>query len=224
MQPRGPVDTWYNNQFGPTPAVSSERLPAIQSHASGSSASSSPRGGSFSLGSASNGGAGSNTSYSASVNGRSGGFKTPSPEQAPKSIQRDQQQLHVQAPPEVLYGAQQSYDYSSAGYNSMNQMQSAYDAHQPHMSAASAHQPASAVPSTMSSHYSYPPQPALMQPGQQYSQGPSSYAAPYGYSNSVPSQIQSSTSMSNPLAAQPLPLPGMCYDDASFPPPSRPPH
>lgn len=201
---RGPVDTWYQSHYAPRPAVSNERLPAlpqIQSQASGSSTSSSPRGGSFSAGSVGNSSASSHTSYSTSVNGQTSGFKTPSPEQTPQALNRDGQPLNVQSQQGSPYGTQQGYGYPS----SMNQMQSYTDVHPSHMSAATAHAPASATPTSLS-HYSYPQQPSILQPGPQY---PSATGySPYGYPNGVPSQLPASSSMSNALVPQAIQLPG----------------
>ena len=206
---RGPVDTWYNSHYAPRPAVSSERLPTlpqIQPQLSGSSTSSSPRGSSFGTGSAGNSSASSNTSYSASVNGHTSGFKTPSPEQTPQALNRDGQPLNVQSQQSSPYGTQQGYGYSPEGYNSMNQMQSYADVHPSHMSAATAHAPASAAPASLS-HYSYPPQPSILQPGPQYPSAPQGYP-PYGYANGLPSQVPASSSMNNALVPQPIQLPG----------------
>jgi protein SOK2 len=186
--------------------VSSERLPALQQQASASSASSSPRGGSFSASSVDQGSAGSHTSYSASVNGQTAGFKTPSPEQTPQSLNRTGQPLHAQSQQSSPYGTQQGYGFSPEGY-SMNQMQSYPDVHQSQMSAATAHAPASAAPGGLS-HYSYQPQPSLLPPGAQYGSAPAGYP-PYGYPNGVPSQLPASSSMNNPLVPQAIQLPGM---------------
>lgn len=183
--------------------MSSERLPALQ--ASASSTSSSPRGGSFSASSVDHGSASSHTSYSASVNGQTAGFKTPSPEQTPQSLKGPSQPLHVQSQQSPPYGTQQGYSYSPEGY-SMNQMQSYPDVHQPQMSAATAHAPASAAPGGLS-HYSYPPQPSLLPPGNQYGSAPPGYPS-YGYPNGVPSQLPASSSMNNPLVPQAIQLPG----------------
>lgn len=191
--------------------MSSERLPAlpqIQPHASGSSASSSPRGGSFSSSSVDNGSIASNTSYSASINGQTTGFKPISPEKSPRALNRDGQPLNVQSQQGSPYGSHQGYAYSSEGYNSMNQMQSYPDVHQSQMSAATAHAPASAAPGSLS-HYSYPPQqPSLLPPGPQYGSAPAGYP-PYGYPNGVPSQLPASSSMSNALVPQSIQLPGL---------------
>jgi protein SOK2 len=209
---RGPVDTWYNAHYAPKPAVSSERLPAlpqIQSHPSGSSTSSSPRGDSISSASVGNGSASSNTSYATSVNGHTAGFKTPSPEQSVPPLSRDGHSLHAQSQQGSPYGNQDSYGYPQGTYSSMNQMQSYADVHPPHMSAATAHAPASAAPSTLSSHYSYPPQSSMMQPSQ-HQYGPSAPGyPPYGYSNGVPSQLPASSSMNNAMVPSTLQLPGM---------------
>jgi protein SOK2 len=189
--------------------VSNERLPALpqlQAQASGSSTSSSPRGGSFSAGSIGNGSAGSNTSYSASINGQNTGLKTPSPEQTPQSLNRDGQPLNVQSQQSSPYGNQQSFGYPQEGYTSMNQMQSYPDVHPSHMSAATAHAPSTAAPSGLS-HYSYPPQPSILQPGSQYASAPAGYP-PYGYPGGVPSQLPVSTSMSNGMVGQAIQLPG----------------
>lgn len=207
---RGPVESWYNSHYVPKPSVSSERLPAlpqIQPQASGSSTSSSPRGGSFSAGSVGNGSASSNTSYSASVNGQTTGFKTPSPEQTPQTLSRDGQPLNVQSHQGSPYGNQQGYGYSQEGYNSMNQMQSYTDVHQPHMSAATAHAPASAAPSSLAHYNTYPPQNSMIQPGPQYNPAPPGYPQ-YGYANGVPSQLPASSSMSNAMVPQAIQLPG----------------
>jgi protein SOK2 len=190
--------------------VSSERLPTlpqIQSHASGSSTSSSPRGDSISSASVGNGSASSNTSYAASVNGQTAGFKTPSPEQSVPSLSRDGQSLNAQSHQSSPYGNQDSYGFPQGSYNSMNQMQSYADVHPPHMSAATAHAPASAAPSGLS-HYAYPPQSSMMQPGQhQYGPTPPGYP-PYGYPNGVPTQLPASSSMNNAMVPSTLQLPG----------------
>jgi enhanced filamentous growth protein 1 len=190
--------------------VSSERLPAlpqIQPQASGSSTSSSPRGGSFSVGSTVNSSASSNTSYSSSINGQTG-YKTPSPEQTPQTLSRDGQSLNAQSQQQSpAYATPQGYGYSSEGYSSMNQMQSYTDVHPSHMaSAATAHAPASAAPSSLS-HYSYPQQNSILPPGPQYGSAPGGYP-PYGYANGVPPQLPASSSMSNAMVPQPLQLPG----------------
>jgi protein SOK2 len=212
---RGPVDTWYNNShYAPKPAVSSERLPSlpqIQSHTSVSSTPS-PRGDSISSASVSHGSASSNTSYAASVNGQTAGFKTPSPEQSVRPLVNAQS--HQSSP----YGNQESYGYPHGAYNSMNQMQSYADVHPPHMSAATAHAPASAAPSGLS-HYAYPQQGSMMQPGQhqQYGQPPSGYP-PYGYPNGVPSQLPVSSSMNNAMVPSTLQLPGKYSEPLVFDP------
>ncbi|KAF2011884.1 apses-domain-containing protein [Aaosphaeria arxii CBS 175.79] len=214
---RGPVDTWYNSQYNPKPAVTNERLPTLsqiqsqphsQPQPSGSSTSSSPRGGSISSGSASvaNSSTSSNTSYAPSVNGHIPGYKTPSPEQTPQAASRPGQPLNVQSQQGSPYGNQQSYGYPSEGYNSMNQMQSYADVHPSHMSAATAHAPASAAPSSLA-HYSYPQQSSILQPGPQYPP-PAGYPQ-YGYGNGVPSQLPASSSMSNAMVPQSIQLPAM---------------
>jgi hypothetical protein len=203
---RGPVDTWYNSShYAPKPALSSDRLPVlpqIQAHASGSSASSSPRGDSISSGV---GSAGSNTSYAVSVNGQTAGFKTPSPQQSAPALNRDGQPLSAQSHQSSTYGPPDGYGYTQ-GYNSMNQMQSYADVHQPHMAAAT-HAPGSAPPQGMSHYAPYPPQSSMMQPGQQYGT-PSQGYPPYGYGNGVPSQLPASSSMTNPMVPSNLQLPG----------------
>lgn len=215
VHPRGPVDPWYNSHY--KPAVSSERLPTlpqIQPHASGSSTSSSPRGGSFSASSIDNGSASSITSYSTSVNGHTAGFKTPSPEQTPQSLNRNGQPLNVQSHQGSPYGTQQGYGYPSEGFNSMNQMQSYPDVHQPQMSAATAHAPASAAPGALS-HYSYPAQPSLLPPGSQYGSAPAGYPQ-YGYNpNGVNTQLPVTSAISNAMVPQSIQLPGMfgCHFD-----------
>jgi protein SOK2 len=89
----------------------------------------------------------------------------------------------------------------------MNQMQSYADVHQPHMSAATAHAPASAAPSGLS-HYAYPPQSSMMQPGQhQYGPPPQGY--PYAYQSGLPSQLPTSSSMNNAMVPSTLQLPAM---------------
>jgi protein SOK2 len=99
----------------------------------------------------------------------------------------------------------------------MNQMQSYADVHQPHMSAATAHAPASAAPAGLS-HYAYPPQSSMMQPGQhQYGPAPPGY--PYGYQNGLPSQLPASSSMNNAMVPSTLQLPAM---SSSGPAPSLP--
>lgn len=209
---RGPsVGDWSNPPYLAKSALSNDRLPSlpqIQSHPSGSSTSSSPRGGSFSASSIENGSAGSHTSYSASINGHTSGFKTPSPEQVPQSLNRNGQPLNVQSHQGSPYGTQHSYGYPSEGYNSMNQMQSYPDVHQSQMSAATAHAPGTAAPGGLS-HYAYPPQPQMSLPGPQYGSAPSGYP-PYGYPAGVPSQLpQASGSMSNPMMASSIQLPAM---------------
>ncbi|KAG9388772.1 KilA-N multi-domain protein [Pyrenophora tritici-repentis] len=202
---RGPVDTWYQSHYTPKPTVSSERLPAlpqIQSHQSASSNSSSPRGGSISSSSVGGGSIGSNTSYAASVHGQHTGYKTPSPEQTHQSLSRDAQP--IQSSP---FGTQDGYGFVSNGYNSMNQMQSYADVHQPHMATAT-HAPASAPPTGLP-HYSYPSQqPPMMQPQHQYAQGPPGYP-PYGYPGGVPSQIPATSSMNPTMVPSTLQLPAM---------------
>jgi protein SOK2 len=186
--------------------VSSGRLPAlpqIQSHTSTSSTSSSPRGDSISSGSAGGGSAGSNTSYAASVNGHTAGLKTPSPEQTPQSLGRDNQPVNAQPVHSSPFNTQDGYSF--APY-SMNQMQSYADVHQPHMATAT-HAPASGPPPGLS-HYSYPPQSSMMQSQHQYSQAPPGYP-PYGYSNGVPSQIPASSSMNPAMVPSTLQLPGL---------------
>jgi protein SOK2 len=186
--------------------VSSERLPAlpqIQSHTSISSTSSSPRGDSFSSGSAGGGSAGSSTSYTASVNGQAAGLKTPSPEQTPQALGRNNQPVNAQSFQSSPFSTQDGYGFAPCAYNSMNQMQSYADVHQPHMATAT-HAPASGPPS----HYSYPPQSSMMQSQHQYSQAPPGYP-PYGYSNGVPSQIPASSSMNPAMVPSTLQLPGM---------------
>jgi protein SOK2 len=189
--------------------VSSERLPAlpqIQSHASISSTSSSPRGDSISSGSAGGGSAGSSTSYAASVNGQALGLKTPSPELTPQQLGRDDQSVNTQPVHSSPFSTQDAYGFAPCGYNSMNQMQSYADVHQPHMATAT-HAPASAPPTGLS-HYSYPPQSSMMQPQHQYSQAPPGYP-PYGYGNGVPSQIPASSSMNPAMVPSTLQLPGL---------------
>ncbi|KAI8937927.1 hypothetical protein NX059_005610 [Plenodomus lindquistii] len=212
---RGPVDTWYHQNFTLKSAPSSERLPIlpqIQPHASASSNSSSPRGGSFS-----SGGASSNTSYAASNHGQATGFKTPSPEQTPQSLNRSGQPSSAQSTQSSHFGNQEGYGSSPAGYNSMNQMQSYADVHQPHMSTA-AHAPASGPPAGLS-HYAYPPQSSMMQPQQQHQYGAPPTGYPYAYGNGVPSQIPASSSMNNALVPSTLQLPAM---SAGAPAPSMP--
>lgn len=202
---RGPVDTWYNSHYAPKPAVSSERLPPLpqfQSQASASSTTSSPRGDSISSGA---GSASSKTSYAASVNGQTAGFKTPSPQQNAQSPNRSGQPVHAHIQRGSPYGNQDGYG-PPQGYNSMNQMQSYADVHPPHMAAATAHQPASAAPSGLA-HYAYPQQSSMMQPGHQYGSAPPGYP-PYGYGNGVPSQLPASSSMNNPMVPSTLQLPG----------------
>jgi protein SOK2 len=186
--------------------VSSERLPAlpqIQSHTSTSSTSSSPRGDSFSSGSAGGGSAGSSTSYAASVNGLAAGFKTPSPEQTPLSLNRNHQPVNAQSIHNSPFSTQDGYGFAPSAYNSMNQMQSYADVHQPHMATAT-HAPASAPPTGMS-HYAYQPQPSMMQPQHPYSQAQPGYP-PYGYGNG---QIPASSSMNPAMVPSTLQLPGM---------------
>ncbi|KAH8712244.1 hypothetical protein GQ44DRAFT_410335 [Phaeosphaeriaceae sp. PMI808] len=100
----------------------------------------------------------------------------------------------------------------------MNQMQTYADVHPPHMAAATAHAPASAAPAGLS-HYAYPPQSSMMQPGQhQYGPTPPGYPS-YGYSNGVPSQLPASSSMNNAMVPSTLQLPAM---SSSGPAPSLP--
>ena len=189
--------------------MSSERLPAFthhQSHPSGSSTSSSPRGDSIGSGSVASGSVSTNTSYAASVNGHTTGFKTPSPQQTPQSKSRESQPVHAQSAQSSPYGTQDSYGFGSVGYNSMNQMQSYADVHPSHMSAAT-HAPASAPPSGLS-HYAYPPQSSMMQPQHQYGPTQSGYPS-YAYNNGVPSQLPASSSMNSALVpTNNLQLPG----------------
>lgn len=158
------------------------------------------------------GGASSNTTYAASVNGQTGGFKTPSPEQTPQSLSRDGRPLNAQSTQSSPYGTQDGYGFNPVGYNSMNQMQSYTDVHPSHMSAAT-HAPASAPPSGLS-HYAYPQQSSMMQqPQHQYGPTPPGYPQ-YGYPNGVPSQIPASSSMNNAMVPSTLQLPGKsryCY-------------
>lgn len=216
---RGPVDTWYNSHYAPKPSVSSERLPAlthIQPHTSGSSTSSSPRGDSISSGSVASGSASSNTSYAASVNAQTTGFKTPSPEQTSPPLNRDGQPLNAQSQQSPPYGNQDGYGFAQGGYSSMNQMQSYADVHSSHMSAATQHAPASAPPPQGLPHYAYPPQSSMMQPQHQYGPPQPGYP-PYGYANGVPSQIPASSSVNSALVPSTLQLPGqfqflICFD------------
>jgi protein SOK2 len=115
--------------------------------------------------------------------------------------------LNVQSQQGSPYGTQQGYGYPQEGYNntSMNQMQSYADVHPSHMSAATAHAPASGAPASLS-HYAYPSQPSIIQPGPQYPTANQGYPS-YGYANGVPSQPASS-SMSNALVPQAIQLPG----------------
>ncbi|KAL1650492.1 hypothetical protein SLS61_005957 [Didymella pomorum] len=203
---RGPVDTWNTSQYAPKTAAPIERLPQIQSYPafpSGSSTNSSPRGDSISGGSV----ASSNTSYAASVHGQTSGFKTPSPEQTPQSLNHDRQPLHAQSQQGSPYGTQNSFGYPQPGYNSMNQMQSYADVHPPHMSAATAHAPASGPPTGLS-HYAYPQQPSMLQPGPQYGSAPPGYPS-YGYGNGVPSQLPASSSMNSAMVPSTIQLPAM---------------
>ena len=151
------------------------------------------------------GSAGSQTSYAASINGQTSGFKTPSPEQTPQSLNRDPQSANAHSVQSSPFGTQDGYGFAPGGYNSMNQMQSYADVHQSHMATAT-HAPASAPPSGLS-HYSYPQQQSsMMQPQHQYSQGPPGY--PYGYPTGVPSQIPASSSMNPAMVPSTLQLPG----------------
>ena len=205
---RGPLDTWYTSQYTSKTAASNEPLPTLPqiqscpSFPSGSSTNSSPRGDSISDGSI----AGSNTSYAASLHGQTAGFKTPSPEQTPQTLNRDGQPLHAQSQQGAPYATQNSLGYSQAGYNSMNQMQSYADVHPPHMSAATAHAPASGPPAGLS-HYSYPQQPSMLQPGPNYGSAPAGYPS-YGYGNGVPSQLPASSSMNSSMVPSTIQLPG----------------
>ncbi|OAL01199.1 apses-domain-containing protein [Phaeosphaeriaceae sp. SRC1lsM3a] len=87
------------------------------------------------------------------------------------------------------------------------------------MAAATAHAPASAAPAGLS-HYAYPPQSSMMQPGQhQYGSAPAGYPS-YGYPNGgVPSQLPASSSMNNAMVPSTLQLPAM---SSSGPAPSLP--
>lgn len=201
---RGPIDTWYPSQYTPKSSAPSERLPSLHhpSFHSGSSTNSSPRGDSISSGSI----ASSNTSYAASLHSQNAGFKTPSPEQTPQSLNRDGQPLRAQSQQESPYGTQDSPAYPQTGYTSMNQMQSYADVHPPHMSAATAHAPSSGPPAGLS-HYSYPQQSSMLQPGPQYGSAPSGYPS-YSYGNGVPSQLPASSSMNSSMVPSPLQLPG----------------
>ncbi|UPX10406.1 uncharacterized protein EKO05_0001067 [Ascochyta rabiei] len=89
----------------------------------------------------------------------------------------------------------------------MNQMQSYADVHPPHMSAATAHAPASGPPAGLS-HYSYPQQPSMLQPGPQYGSAPPGYPS-YGYSNGLPSQLPASSSMNSSMVPSTIQLPAM---------------
>lgn len=201
---RGPVDTWYNSQYAPKTAERLPALPQIQAYPSiptGSSTNSSPRGDSISGGST----ASSNTSYTVSVHGQTAGFKTPSPEQTPQSLNRDGQPVHAQSQQGPPYGTHNSFSYPN-GTNSMNQMQSYADVHPPHMSAATAHAPSSGPPTGLS-HYSYPQQPSMLQPGPQYGSAPPGYPS-YGYPNGVPSQLPASSSMNSSMVPSTIQLPG----------------
>jgi protein SOK2 len=208
VHPRDPADPWYTPQYTPKAALPIERLPTLpqlhySSFSGGPSTDSSPRGDSISGGSV----ASTNTSYAASLHGQPAGFKTPSPEQKPHSLSHDGQPLHEQFHQSSPYGTQNSPSYPSAGYTSMNQMQSYADVHPPHMSAATAHAPTSGPPAGLS-HYSYPPQSSMLQAGPQYGSAPSQYAS-YGYGNGVPSQLPASSSMNSSMVpSTPLQLPG----------------
>lgn len=203
---RGPVDgSWYNPQYTPRPTVSSERLPALGqiSQPEPSSASSSPRGGSFSGSSVYNGSNGSATSYTPSVTGQANGFKTPSPENTPQGYTRDSHGLNANQ--ESPYPQQPGFNFGGDAYNNMNQI-APYggDVHQPpHM--ATHHSQLSGPPSGLG-HYAYHAQP--LQPQYQPQQ-------PYGSYSTYPSQQgHPVTSMGSTLIPQPqpLPLPGKSVD------------
>ncbi|KAF1354097.1 apses-domain-containing protein [Lizonia empirigonia] len=75
------------------------------------------------------------------------------------------------------------------------------------MSAATAHAPASGPPTGLS-HYSYPQQPSMLQPGPQYGSAPPGYPS-YGYPNGVPSQLPASSSMNSSMVPSTIQLPAM---------------
>jgi len=186
--------------------VSSERLPPFApihtQPAPASSASSSPRGGSFSASSA-NGSASSHTSYSSSINGASS-YKTPSPEHTP-------QHLNAPSHQESPYHQQgaQGYGYTGDSYSNMNQIQPyPTDVHQPHMSGASVHGSSSGPPAI--GHYGQyqHPHPPLLQPGPQaYSSAPP-YQYPYNGIGTPSTGNPAATPMSSAMVPQSLPLPG----------------
>lgn len=151
------------------------------------------------------------------MHGQTAGFKTPSPEQTPQSLNRDGQPLHAQSQQGSPYGTQNSFGYPQAGYNSMNQMQSYADVHPPHMSAATAHAPASGPPTGLS-HYSYPQQSSMLQPGPQYGSAPPGYPS-YGYGNGVPSQLPASSSMNSSMVPSTIQLPAMSSGGGPAPAP-----
>jgi enhanced filamentous growth protein 1 len=200
---RGPVESWFGSQQTPRPAVSGERLPALtqlQSHGP-SSASSSPRGGSYSS-SVYNGSVSSATSYSASVNGQASSFKTPSPETSPSSFARENGSLHDQNSPygqQGVTGLEFGVDY----HNSMNHIgtYNPADVHQSHMATTHAHPPTSG-PTALGGHYSAYQAP-MMQHGAGAYPSSASYAYPYPAYSAAP--VTSSMS-SNLVVAQPAPL------------------
>ncbi|TLD35361.1 apses-domain-containing protein [Venturia nashicola] len=204
---RGPVDgSWYNPQYAPRPTVSSERLPALGqiSQPAPSSASSSPRGGSFSGSSVYTGSNGSATSYTPSVTGQANGYKTPSPEQTPSSYARDSHGLN-----ESPYPQQPGYNFGGeTPYNNMNSIAPYADVHQqpPHLAAH--HSQMSGPPAGLG-HYAYHQQPLQQayQPQQQ----------PYGSYSYATQQGHPVTSMGSTLIpqSQPLPLPAMSAGVAS---------
>lgn len=197
--------------------MSGERLPAfapiLTQPAPASSASSSPRGGSFSAASV-QGSASSNTSYSSSVNGAHG-YKTPSPEQTPQQLNAPSHQES----PYQQHGAQ-GYGYTPDSYNNMNQIQPyPTDVHQSHMSGASVHGSSSGPPAI--GHYGQyqQPHPPLLQPGPHaYSSAPS-YQYQYNGIAAPSAGNPAATPMSSSLVPQSLPLPGKFTNVFQDPPP-----
>ncbi len=200
---RGPLDSWFGSQNTPRTALSAERLPALaqlQSHGP-SSASSSPRGGSYSS-SVYSGSVSSATSYSASLNGQAAGFKTPSPETSPSSYARDNGPLHDQHSPygqQGVTGLEFGVDYPP----SMNHIGTQFPADvQSHMATTHA-QPPTSGPASLGGHYS-----AYQAPMMHH--GPGGYGASPAYGYPYPAAYSqapvSSSISSNLVVAHPSPL------------------
>jgi protein SOK2 len=187
---RGPVDgSWYNSQYSSRPTAAK----------ASSSASSSPRGETYSNSSAYNGSISSATSYAPSATEPNGALKTPPPENTPQAYNREHQNS-----PYVHQPGTQAYGFPSDSYNSMNHIGPHSDVHQSHM--ATAYQTPATGPPPAIGHYA-PYQPPLLQPGpQSYSSAPSPYAQhQYGSQPGYPV----SSSMSSSLVPSPMALPGL---------------